>query len=373
MLRLSLRFFDAGALVGCESARLALALERLYGAGADPGPAPAEYRVGSAVDARWPGEHEWTRLAPPGTPEALAHALLFSSLAGRVRSHWLLHAAALVGPAGGILLAGESGSGKTTLALALAQRGCAWLSDEVAAVERATGLLCPFPRAALVRPATLRLLPGIAGRTQPWPLPDSDAVACWRPTAPADPAPIRSVFLLTPGAPQGPMEVAIGGFSDALGAAVAGEPALESASLSHTSGGTVVLSWPGVLSARALARLDALCRAHGGVLLNVRSRAAAPAFDAAPALSPCAPSEAWLELASAAWNRPAPSSESGLSLLQELAAALAHAACYRLRPGLPAETAALIEQAAGADAPALPAERGQACIPSGTDLPLLPS
>lgn len=60
------------------------------------------------------------------------------------------HAAALDVGGAGVAIMGPSGSGKTTLSLALTDRGHRFLSDEVAAVDRETGRLRPFLRAALV-------------------------------------------------------------------------------------------------------------------------------------------------------------------------------------------------------------------------------
>lgn len=354
----SLRFFDAEAVVECRSAALQLAFQQLYDITGSSGRDPVRYRVGDGVEALWPGARQWVRLAREGVPDSLAHALVFSSLAARVQSHWLLHAGALAGPAGGILLVGESGSGKTTLALGLAERGYAWMSDEVAALDRTTGLLSPFPRAALVRPGTLRLLPDLAGRMQPWPLPDDGVAGRWRPTDCAVPAPIRTVIFLGRDAAPGPTGVAIGDLPPGLSARLEADQDLAGATATRRCG-CVVLSWPHPLSAQALARMEGFCRAEGELLLNVRAPSTASDFQAPPRIAPCASSAAWLRLAAAAWNRRAgldqsPGARGGevMPMMQELAAAMRDAICYTLRPGPLDETLALIERMASSAAAA---------------------
>jgi hypothetical protein len=62
-------------------------------------------------------------------------------------SHVLLHGACVVGPRGGaVLLVGGSGAGKSTLTAACVGAGLAYLSDEVAAIDRRTGLVSPYAR-----------------------------------------------------------------------------------------------------------------------------------------------------------------------------------------------------------------------------------
>jgi hypothetical protein len=56
------------------------------------------------------------------------------------------------------LVCGDSGAGKTTLTLALLRQGCAYLSDEVALVDRATGTVAAYPRSLGIRAGGLALL-----------------------------------------------------------------------------------------------------------------------------------------------------------------------------------------------------------------------
>jgi hypothetical protein len=86
------------------------------------------------------------------------HGLIFNSLYPQVRSHYLLHAAALTFQKKGILLIAESGYGKTTLALALVKQGFQFLSDEIGALGLKDGLIYPFPRGLHIRKASLNIL-----------------------------------------------------------------------------------------------------------------------------------------------------------------------------------------------------------------------
>lgn len=57
-----------------------------------------------------------------------------------------IHALAVAGPAGAVVLPGRSGAGKSTLAAAVLQRGLALVSDEAACFAEPTGVLVPHPR-----------------------------------------------------------------------------------------------------------------------------------------------------------------------------------------------------------------------------------
>lgn len=71
----------------------------------------------------------------------------------RIRTDAIFFHAAALGMSGqGTMLVGPSGGGKSTTAMALAARGHAFLSDEVAAYEPATGQLCPFRRPVGIKP-----------------------------------------------------------------------------------------------------------------------------------------------------------------------------------------------------------------------------
>lgn len=62
-----------------------------------------------------------------------------------------LHAGAVSGPPGTLILPGRSGAGKTTVVLGLLQRGWIHLSDEIARIDPATSAVGAYPRALCVK------------------------------------------------------------------------------------------------------------------------------------------------------------------------------------------------------------------------------
>lgn len=59
----------------------------------------------------------------------------------------VMHGACVAGPGGaGVLLVGGPGAGKSTLAAACVEDGLAYLSDELVAIDRRTGLLAPYAK-----------------------------------------------------------------------------------------------------------------------------------------------------------------------------------------------------------------------------------
>ncbi|MGH2705952.1 MAG: hypothetical protein ACRDJ4_12940 [Actinomycetota bacterium] len=75
----------------------------------------------------------------------------------------LIHAGVVGGADGVVLLPGPSGCGKTTLVARLVGAGYRFLSDEIAVLDPAAGLVRPFPRALSVRPGMLELIELPAG------------------------------------------------------------------------------------------------------------------------------------------------------------------------------------------------------------------
>jgi hypothetical protein len=114
-------------------------------------------RAGAAVQAAW---------SPPATAED-AFLYLVGSVLGFVR--WLrgapsLHASAVAVAGRAILLVGSSGAGKSTTAAALAQRGLAVLTDDVAPLveQRDVFLVQPGLPRLLLLPETLRSVGRVA-------------------------------------------------------------------------------------------------------------------------------------------------------------------------------------------------------------------
>ncbi len=71
----------------------------------------------------------------------------------------LFHAGALEAGGTGVLVPGASGSGKSTLVAGLARAGLGYLTDELAALDMASGELLPYPKPITVKPGSFTALP----------------------------------------------------------------------------------------------------------------------------------------------------------------------------------------------------------------------
>jgi hypothetical protein len=102
-----------------------------------------------------------TRLAPPLTPGLVLPTLLWhvNRAAASCADKVLLHAAAAAGADGAVLLAGASGAGKSTLVTGLVQAGLDYLTDEIVAVDPATGRIAAYPKPLTLKPGAWRLFP----------------------------------------------------------------------------------------------------------------------------------------------------------------------------------------------------------------------
>ncbi len=109
----------------------------------------------------------------PDTLFDYAHTSILNAALAQIRTHFLIHGAALSADGAGIILAGHSGCGKTTLALELVRRGFRFLSDDIAAIACADHRLYPFPKSLGIWPGTRQLIPSINLRGEP--------VACTEP------------------------------------------------------------------------------------------------------------------------------------------------------------------------------------------------
>jgi hypothetical protein len=70
-----------------------------------------------------------------------------NAIAGESTEHVLIHGACVATPGGGaVLLPGGSGAGKSTLTAACVAAGLAYLSDELVALDCATGTVAPYPK-----------------------------------------------------------------------------------------------------------------------------------------------------------------------------------------------------------------------------------
>lgn len=93
----------------------------------------------------------------PQTPAVLVSALNRWAVEQTTR-HYVFHAGAVARHGSGVLLPAASFSGKSTLTAGLVQRGFGLLSDEVGAIELATGRMVGYPRALSLRSDVLSVL-----------------------------------------------------------------------------------------------------------------------------------------------------------------------------------------------------------------------
>lgn len=155
-----------GTAVGFDDARIRTIVDAGFG-----GVTMCDVEESRAVFwTRSPGAVPWYERAAP------VRAALHWATIGEGRH--LVHAGAVGGAHGGVVLAGRGGSGKSTLALACLDRGMDYAGDDY--VVLATG---PEPRAfsvygrAKLTPESLGLLPALAaGAEQPRPPRDDKAV-----------------------------------------------------------------------------------------------------------------------------------------------------------------------------------------------------
>jgi hypothetical protein len=102
----------------------------------------------------------------PRVDKLLQHAIwsLHAAVPNRSRDFVFLHAGAVVRGGDALLLPGAMDVGKSTLVVALLERGSAYLSDELGAIDPITGRLYPFPKLISLDDDALRHLDGLEGR-----------------------------------------------------------------------------------------------------------------------------------------------------------------------------------------------------------------
>lgn len=88
-----------------------------------------------------------THYTMSGGISADAYLAMFSPIIYEVRDYFLIHAGSLATKnKGGIIISAPCGFGKTTLTMGLLKEGFGFLSDELAPINRHTGLVHPYPR-----------------------------------------------------------------------------------------------------------------------------------------------------------------------------------------------------------------------------------
>ncbi len=160
-----LRFFDVDVKFGSDSPALLDLFGQAY-ARFQINPAEARRRpyeffvLSQPNQGRQPfliiGRDVWP-LPEPELMPGYVFQRVTATIGAQVNSHLLFHAGAVTTGGRAVLLAGDSFHGKTTLVMELVRRGFKFLSDETAAVSRASGQAAPFPCALRVRPGSLKL------------------------------------------------------------------------------------------------------------------------------------------------------------------------------------------------------------------------
>lgn len=356
------RFFDTEVVIRSDSDGILARFDEIYGrfrTGCTVGRAPTCYVLTGDQPFGQPalvlnGETHLTN--KPGTLFDYAHTVILNAALARIRSHFLVHGAALSMDGAGVVLAGGAGYGKTTLALELIRRGFRFLSDDIAAIARIDHRLHPFPKSLGIWPRTGQLIPGIgrhleatAGRQ----LVDVEALC---PHRLGDCCPPGCLVVLVGSASDreqadGAVYLTVDRATEALLADLMTVPGVGSATVARGQELPVIrLSLP----RRAFIEpaVETVCHRHRILIFDVAKEQSGPLdFDRSPRLEPLPKAEAVLELfrklrggwRSALLRHEFEGSASRLYLaLGELVAKMA---CHRLVVGRLQETADLVCQA----------------------------
>jgi hypothetical protein len=179
----SLRALSYRFAVRTDDERLGRRLDALLAGLRDRGqPAPVEHwyslltagAPAGTVDVRRDGE-ELARAQPYGDAVGLVVWDVNRAAAEAAGTGLLLfHAGAIEADGTGVLIPGASGAGKSTLVAGLVRAGSGYLTDELAALDLATGRLLPYAKPITVKPGSFAVLadmapdPGGASGHGPW-------------------------------------------------------------------------------------------------------------------------------------------------------------------------------------------------------------
>jgi hypothetical protein len=111
---------------------------------------------GRAADGKIDGRLIWSIALPPAAPIAMLLGEIAGTLTTFLTRLLFIHAGVVAFGGRGMVLVGHSGAGKTSTVAALVRTGAAFLSDEVALLDPATGVVMPFALPMAVKPWTRR-------------------------------------------------------------------------------------------------------------------------------------------------------------------------------------------------------------------------
>ncbi|HZI95210.1 MAG TPA: hypothetical protein VFE84_13270 [Patescibacteria group bacterium] len=320
-----------------------------------------------------------TELSGRGMTVNRAFLFLLNALMDEITDYVLVHGAAVCLAGKGIIIAGPPTAGKSTLVLELARQGASFLSDDVAPLNRATGLLHRFPRAIGIRREG-----GKVSRFDPAALPadavhelaykwlvDPVALGLRLAGPEASPCRLHAVILLDSGEtdPSSPgpetrpvratrsLEIALAEDDATMLAELRSIPGVGDvrATGSDDSRPFPVYTFTAESSARPMGPLADLARRHRDLVLYMdESRGHTSDYQAPPVLRETQWSSVLKELVRDLLNR----SETGrlvaschglAGLMSEMGRLLQGARVYRLRPGDPERTAMLVREMATED------------------------
>jgi len=146
------RFFDTILSFSSNSHDIEKEFRRIFGWFAVEGELPAditcsiEKRKDSYYISAKSRRYSMDYVSKENLP-ADVYLSLFSPVIYAVKDFFLIHAGSLLTEKGeSLIISAPCGFGKTTLTMELVRQGFGWLSDELAPVNRSTGLIYPYPR-----------------------------------------------------------------------------------------------------------------------------------------------------------------------------------------------------------------------------------
>jgi hypothetical protein len=107
------------------------------------------------------GRLMWSIPIPPETPVATLLGQIIGTLTTLLSRYLFVHAGVVASAGRGMILVGESGAGKTSTVGALVRGGAVFLSDEVALLDPAAGVVIPFTLPMAVKPWTRKAAGGL--------------------------------------------------------------------------------------------------------------------------------------------------------------------------------------------------------------------